>query len=271
MPTTPSLSSRRWGDINGPEVVLVHGFTQTSRSWTPVAELLARHGASVVGVDLPGHGGSGAAVVADLWEAGETLTSAAIAALRQVDRPSLLVGYSLGGRVTLHAALRHPERWSGLVLIGATAGIDDPIERETRREADDRLADEIMSTGVDAFLAKWLAQPLFATLRPDAASLEDRRSNTAAGLASSLRTCGTGGQEPLWDRLGSLEVPVTVIAGSLDAKFSALGERLCRALPNAHLRLVSGAGHACHLENPTLVSSLIIDALSSTTGKPSGH
>ena len=62
---------------------------------------------------------------------------------------------------------------------------------------------------------------------PDAANgIDERRRNTAAGLASSLRLAGTGTQEPLWDRLGELTLPVLVVVGGRDTKFTDLGRRL---------------------------------------------
>ena len=78
--------------------------------------------------------------------------------------------------------------------------------RAARRAADDALAASLTSDGLDAFLERWVAQPMFAGLAdPD---LDDRRRNTVDGLASSLRLAGTGTQEPLWDRLPSLAMPV---------------------------------------------------------------
>ena len=116
--------------------------------------------------------------------------------------PATYVGYSMGGRLCLHLALARPETVERLVLVSATAGIEDDDERATRRAADDALATSLERDGVDAFLDGWLAQPMFATLADP--GLDDRRRNVAAGLASSLRLAGTGTQQPLWDRLASL-------------------------------------------------------------------
>ena len=186
--------------------MLVHGFTQTGRSWDRVAARLAeRH--TVVTVDAPGHGESGA-IRADV--------PAAAALLGAAGGPATYVGYSMGGRLCLHLAVDQPELVRRLVLVSATAGIDDAAERATRRQADEQLAASIERDGVDAFLDRWLALPLFATLPRDAAGLDDRRRNTADGLASSLRLAGTGTQEPLWDRLPELPMPVLLVAGALD-------------------------------------------------------
>ncbi|MEA3019715.1 MAG: 2-succinyl-6-hydroxy-2,4-cyclohexadiene-carboxylate synthase [Actinomycetota bacterium] len=221
-------------------LVLVHGFTQTHRSWDPLLPHLARDH-EVIAIDAPGHGRSDG-VELDLVEGGAWLAAAGGRAT--------YVGYSMGGRLCLHAALAAPDAVRGLVLISATGGIDDDAERDARRAADDALADRVEHIGVAAFLDEWLAQPLFAGLTAETSGRAERLENTAAGLASSLRHAGAGTQAPLWDRLGELTMPVLVIAGADDAKFVALAARFVAALPRAELAVIDGAGHTVHLEQP---------------------
>jgi 2-succinyl-6-hydroxy-2,4-cyclohexadiene-1-carboxylate synthase len=245
----------------GTPVTLVHGFTQTGRSWQPVLERLGLLHAFTV-VDLPGHGRS-SAVTAGLWEGA--------AAIGEAGQHSAYVGYSLGGRFCLHLALAHPELVDALVLVSATAGLDTEQERQGRRAADEALAERIEAGGVVAFLEWWLARPLFATLSPEQAGLGDRRDNTAEGLAGSLRLAGTGQQEPLWDRLGALDMPVLVIAGERDEKFAAIGRRLAAAIgANAELVLIPGAGHACHLERGDAFCLTLADFLADVAATTRG-
>lgn len=226
-----------------PTLCLVHGFTQTRSSWGRLAEHLARS-RTVVMVDAPGHGGS-ADQRLGLWSAGREL-------MRTVGDADLL-GYSMGARICLHAALGAPAQVRRLILVGATAGIAAPTAR-ARRQADDlALAESIErggNRGLPEFLKEWLASPLFTGLSAESASIEARRGNTAAGLASSLRLCGTGSQEPLDDQLGRLDMPVLLVAGERDAKFRAEADRLGAGMANAEVAVVAGAGHACHLEQP---------------------
>ncbi len=225
----------------GPRLVLLHGFTQTGRSWGRLPARLAGHH-EVVTVDLPGHGRS-SSVAADLWATARLVAEAG-------GRADYL-GYSMGGRVALHLALARPDLVERLVLVGATAGIDSAADRAERRAADEVLAAGIERDGVDAFIERWLAGPLFATLPRDAAALESRRENTAAGLASSLRAAGTGTQEPLWGRLGAITAPVLLVVGERDARFTLLAERMQRAWGGpAEIASIPGAGHAAHLEQP---------------------
>lgn len=225
----------------GPRLTLVHGFTQTRRCWAPVADDLAGDH-EVVAVDAPGHGRS-AAVRADPWRSADLLGDAG--------GDATYLGYSMGGRLCLHLALARPERVRGLVLVGATAGIDDPAQRATRRAEDEARARRLEAEGLEAFLDGWLAQPLFAGLTEEARCLQARRENTVAGLAASLRLAGAGAQEPLWHRLEELAMPVLVVAGEHDRRFASLGRRLVAGVgDNATLALVPGAGHAAHLEAP---------------------
>lgn len=248
----PLYAERRAGDDpNLSPLILLHGFTQTSRSWDPVLPHLNRSRA-IIRVDLPGHGLS-AHADADLNRTADLVA--------ETCGHGTVVGYSMGGRVALHIALDQPRSADRLILIGATPGIVDEIERRERRRQDDLLADRIERDGVPAFLEDWLANPLFAGLPKSRADLEDRRRNTAAGLADSLRHCGTGTQTPLWTRLRSIDVPVAVIVGDRDDKFVGIGRDMVAAIGDrATLHLVEDAGHSAHLEQPAAVAA-IIDSL----------
>ncbi len=231
--------------------VLAHGFTQTARSWATFAGLLRDElpGAETIAIDLAGHGTAPPPPDANLWESARRLVDAGGTAT--------YIGYSMGGRVSLHAALASPERVRALVLIGATAGIDDPNERLARRAADERLADHIEAVGVEAFIDEWLTNPLFAGLTEQTALRDDRLRNTAGGLAASLRATGTGTQEPLWERLGEIDVPVLVLAGEHDEKFRAIGERMAALLTTSTLDVIADAGHSVHLEQPEATAAAV--------------
>lgn len=233
---------------HGPRLVLAHGFTQTARSWGAFAEAMAR-GRQIVAVDLPGHGGS-SEVRANVVESGDLLLEAA------GDEPYDLLGYSMGARVALHAALAGSPALRRLVLIGGTAGIEEPEARAARRRRDEATAAELERTGdVDGFLTRWVAMPMFAGLREP--GLDERRRNTAAGLAASLRLAGTGTQAPLWDRLATMHVPLLCLAGADDLRFIAAGRRMARAAVDGVFSVVPGAGHAAHLAQPRLCAVLV--------------
>jgi 2-succinyl-6-hydroxy-2,4-cyclohexadiene-1-carboxylate synthase len=233
------------------DLVLLHGFTQTGRSWQPIAHALAgRYRAAAP--DLPGHGA--------FAERRPASFPACDAYLRAVsEEPYVLCGYSMGGRVALHAAFSLGARVRRLVLIGASPGLADPAEHAARAASDAALADRIEAIGIDAFAAEWESQPLFAGMPRGVAELagEDRRRNTASGLAAALRGLGTGVMPSLWERLPDLDVPVDLVVGEQDEKFRGIAEKMAYALPRAGVTVVPDAGHAVQLEAPGAVVELL--------------
>ena len=230
-----------------PRLVLVHGFTQTAASWEPVASRLTSY--EIIRPELPGHGAAGHVRLG---------FEDAAAAIGETGEAATYVGYSMGGRLCLRLALDRPDLVRGLVLVGASPGLAEAAERTARQEADEALAADIERVGTGAFLQRWLGQPLFATLRPTPDDVAARNLNPPDGLAAALRSLGTGAQEPLWDRLGELAVPVLLVAGQGDAKFAALAGRMAAAIgPNASVELVPEAGHAAHLEQPDAFCDLL--------------
>jgi 2-succinyl-6-hydroxy-2,4-cyclohexadiene-1-carboxylate synthase len=242
----------------GRRLVLLHGFTQGPRSWDQlVAALDPTY--EIVRVTLPGHGpAGGASAQARLpFEAAAGAVADAVAATAGPE-PAAWFGYSLGGRLALRVALDRPDLVDALALLGATAGIEDGAARAARVEIDERLASGLERTGVERFVDGWLAQELFARLPRAAAGVEERRAGTPEGLAAALRLLGAGAQEPVWDRLGEIDVPVLVMAGEHDSKFSGLAFRLAAGIgPSAGISFIPGAGHAAHLERPRSVAAIL--------------
>jgi 2-succinyl-6-hydroxy-2,4-cyclohexadiene-1-carboxylate synthase len=248
------------GDASGTEVeptgeptrgavVMLHGFTQTGRCLGPVADRLGEH-REVLTPDLPGHG-----VTAALGHLG---CPAIADHLAERCGPAHWIGYSLGGRIALNVAVAHPESVHSLVLIGATAGIEDPTERERRRQLDHERADRVEQLGVVEFTRRWLDMGMFAGLPEHAHFINERRTNTPAGLAGSLRNAGTGSMEPLWGQLHDLQMPVLLLSGERDTAFTDTAARLAARIgDNATALTVPGAGHAAHLEAPELTLRLI--------------
>jgi 2-succinyl-6-hydroxy-2,4-cyclohexadiene-1-carboxylate synthase len=233
-------------------IVLLHGFSGTRHTWDGVTELLDRERYRPLAIDLPGHG--------DATDAPRPISFAGCVqhVLAATPERFTLCGYSMGGRIALHVALAAPERVTRLVLVATSAGIEDASARAARRLADRQLADDLGRIPYEEFIERWRTQPLFAEDPPQVGALAraDQRRNRPDAMAAVLRGLGTGEMPPLWDRLGELSMPVTVLAGERDAKFQALGHRLVERLPRAELVLVPG-GHGLPLENPAAVAEAL--------------
>ena len=233
---------------SGPIVVWLHGFTQTKDSAHSFRSILAGTN-ELVTLDLPGHG-ENASIQATLGETADLLASSL------TREPIVLAGYSFGARVALHFALAYPERLRGLVLLSATRGMEQQRERDERRQRDEELAERIERVGVESFLDEWLALPLFATL-PDDPVERAARSSDARGLANSLRRAGTGTQQWLAPQLATINVPTLALSGELDEKFTREAAAIAAAMADSDVAVVTGAGHAAHLERPGLCAAPI--------------
>jgi 2-succinyl-6-hydroxy-2,4-cyclohexadiene-1-carboxylate synthase len=234
-------------------LVLLHGFGGTRRTWDRVIARLDPQRYRPLALDLPGHG--------DLSSYKRPITFAGCVeeVLAAAPERFALCGYSMGGRLALHVALAAPHRVARLVLVSSTAGIEDASERCARRAADHALADQLESIPFEDFIARWRAQDLFAHEPPSvsALALEDHRHNRPRSLAAVLRGIGTGEMEPLWDRIGDLEIPVHVVVGKRDAKFRALAERMQGLLSHGSVCLLPG-GHGLPLERPDALARVLM-------------
>ena len=253
--TTPTAAGpiSVWTRGRGPTALALHGFTGSGRDW----ESLPWPG-RLVAPDLPGHGASRLEPEAISVATCAQLLSAAIPA----ESPQLLIGYSMGGRTAIRLALEAPGRVAGLVLVGATAGIESPRARARRAAEDEARAARVLAAGVPAFQAEWEQMGLLRSQLDLPAAIwgpmrKRRLANRAEGLAASLRGMGTGAMEPLWERLGELTMPTLIVVGEHDAKYRAIAERLMAALPRPRLAVLAGAGHCAWLEAPSAFATSV--------------
>jgi 2-succinyl-6-hydroxy-2,4-cyclohexadiene-1-carboxylate synthase len=236
----------------GPPVTLLHGFTQSGRSWRELISHMPEGWKWIV-PDLRGHGQTVTSPGAQCSM--QACTEDLVALWEELDLGRThLVGYSMGGRLALHVAARRPERLLSLVTIGAHAGLEEDA-RAGRSAGDEALAERIENDGLESFVDYWGSLSLFAGLRRRgegylAQLRADRMQNHVAGLACSLRGMGAGVMEPVWGDLGRVNVPCTFVAGQLDHGYVASARRLAATVPNGQVEIVPRAGHAVHQERP---------------------
>ncbi len=250
----------------GKPLVLLHGFTGSSQSWTELANAL-KDQFKIITVDLLGHGQTDVPddpqryamphAAADLIAICESL------AIKRFN----LLGYSMGGRLALYVAAHYPHRVKRLILESASPGLLTTMEREQRQQSDDHLAQQIEEKGIEWFVDFWENIPLFASQKNLSHELQARQraqrlSNSPVGLANSLRGIGTGVQPSLWHDLDKLTMPVLLLTGALDTKFTALSDQMAAKIANVQVIKVEDAGHTVHLEKPDICISHISTFLS---------
>ena len=260
------------GPDGAPPVVLLHGFLGCARDFQPILDALS-HQYRCLALDLPGHGGEPGPAsgrgnpffqVVDLLAA--TLELAGV-------RRFHVVGYSMGGRVALGLAVKYPDRVRRAVLIGSSPGLESASERQARAARDRALADSLEGDDFERFLSDWYDRPLFGGLKdtPGFAKILARRlEGDPRALAAALRALSVGVQPSLWPDLATLASPLRVVVGERDPKYVALGRRVATTAEGAECVVVSGAGHAVHIEQPDEVSRLVHEFFRHEEDDPDG-
>jgi 2-succinyl-6-hydroxy-2,4-cyclohexadiene-1-carboxylate synthase len=180
------------------------------------------------------------------------------------------LGYSLGGRLALGAAIALRDRCPALILESASPGLPSLQERTDRTRSDSELAAWIETVGIEPFVDHWEALDLWASQLklPDQGRgvlRAQRLENRGSGLANSLRGIGTGSQPSFHHDLPGLRTPVCLIAGEEDDRYSRLSGEMHAALPASQLRIVPAAGHAVHFERPPIFNEIVLSFLQSLT------
>jgi 2-succinyl-6-hydroxy-2,4-cyclohexadiene-1-carboxylate synthase len=233
----------------------VHGFTGSPKSWGFLDDLPTT---PRIAPALVGHAGSAAGTEVLRFE-DEVDRLAALAA----DAASLhVVGYSLGARLALGLALRHPSRVARLTLISAHPGLATQSERVQRRASDATWCELLETRGIEAFVDAWQAQPLWASQArlPAAVSTQkqqERLSHTASGLCRSLRVTGLAEMPCYLPALSEIQAPIDVLAGALDRKFCDLAQVIAKNSTRARIEIVPEAGHDLLLERPDFITAVI--------------
>ena len=172
----------------------------------------------------------------------------------------VLAGYSMGGRLALHALLENGHPWQAAVIVSAHPGLENPEERAQRRASDSVWATRALAGNWQEFLTAWNAQPVLggAIRDPQASgSLVMRRRE----IARSFVDWSLGAQEPLWDRLREINIPVLWVAGENDAKFLDLARRATALVPNSRLAVAPRSGHRVPWEAEAWLAEEVVSFL----------
>jgi 2-succinyl-6-hydroxy-2,4-cyclohexadiene-1-carboxylate synthase len=228
----PPLPLHRFGIPGAPRVLWLHGWLGSGREgadlfapWLSDYEFLCP--------DLPGHG------EAPQLDFDPQRCLDAIAELAA--SCSCAIGYSLGGRLLMRAALQHPGAFRRLVLESAFLGYTQLEQRADRRELDAQRAADLRRDGLEAFCEHWYAQPMWAGFRAP-------RIGNADALAQALEAFSSGLQPNLRPWLRYTTCPILWLAGTRDTAYVQQAQGV-RIFSTAEVALLD-AGHNIHAQNP---------------------
>ena len=225
----PRFAKEEWreevGNFGKPETFMIwclHGAMGQAGDWDEFSRGMAAHGQSCRAVELwrflecEGRGLADWAAVfnAEVRAAGEG--------------ENVLVGYSMGGRLALHALLDAPDLWQKAVIVSAHPGLQSEEERLQRMASDAEWAGRALTSDWSQFLRLWDAQKVLQGGAPAEPDPRMKLINRRRALARSFMEWSLGKQENLRGRLGAIACPVLWITGTQDEKFTSLARE---ALP----------------------------------------
>jgi len=214
----------------------LHGAVGMTADWDEFAERMCAAGQEVCMVDLWGFVEEGACSFADF-------AAELNARVRAEEEAPVLLGYSMGGRLALHALLEDGVPWRAGVIVSAHPGIRDPEERVMRVAKDAEWATGAFSGSWQKFLADWNSQGVLEGEMVGRLGDRNRLEPRRVAVARGFMEWSLGKQEDLGPRLGEIECPVLWLTGERDARFSALAEEAIPLISNGLHRVMSGAGH----------------------------
>lgn len=243
----------------GPPVVLGHSFLCSGKMWgDQVPALCAKF--RVINPDLRGHGRSGHVTRSfSLYDA----LSDAIAVLDRLGiERATWCGLSIGGMVALRAALTHPDRVAGLILLDTDAGPETGLRKFKFRA----MGAGVQVVGFRPFLTS-IARLMFgATTRRQNPTLvsEWKKQFASVHVPSALRCLEALMQrDSLLGRLDQIGAPTLVLVGEEDRSLPApLSRRIHDRLRHSTFGLIPAAGHLSSLEQPAPVTDAILGFLS---------
>ena len=221
-----------------PVFLCLHGLVDDLTVWDRLAPGLEMRG-TVVRYDQRGHGNASSPPGPYMRD---DLAADAIGVLDHVEADrAILVGHSMGGIMAMAAALNHPDRVAGLVLIGTTA------------QASEKAAawyTKIASAGLNDGLAG-LARTIYG---PNS----DRPINgDAVGISEVTRILQQLHRDPLTPHLGGVQCPALLVVGEHDPLGAKATEICARALPDATVEFVDDVGHWVHVQAPDRILSAL--------------
>ena len=244
-----------------PQLIAFHGFMGVGRDFEPFEKACGR---TFWSPDLIGHGAFqcmdssqyGLDAQLEYWS-------------NRIPDGSVLIGYSMGGRLALQFACRYPNKLAGLVLIGATPGIQEEKARIQRQHWDRIQANRIVEMGVETFYNEWQKMPIIATQQNISPSIQAemksaRLAQSIEGLSQSMLHFGTGTMQACWDALQDLQVPTLLMVGEHDLKYREIAFQMLGRIPKnkSSLAIISKTGHCAHLESLEECSRILVRWLS---------
>lgn len=234
-------------------IIFLHGFTGSANDWLFIFGKFPENFLPAA-IDLIGHGKSSSPVELDYYSPLAITNQLNNIFTKLGFEKVILCGYSMGGRVALNFAAQFPQKVSALILESVSKGLSTEEEKNERLLNDSALADKINNEGIESFINYWMNIPLFETLKnlhykKYESIVKSKLYNSATGLSNSLRGFSTGNMNVDLKEFNKHNIPVLLVTGGLDEKFTNINTNLVNEFTNAKHEIIKTVGHNSHIEN----------------------
>ena len=250
--------------MSGYPVVFLHGFLGNQKEWLDIIKSL-KNKYRIILFDLPGHGGS----VFDVNKIDKKIyeftntTNTIVNILKKLNvNKSMLIGYSMGGRLALNLAIKYPSIFSKVFIESASPGLETEQEILKRKANDEKTAKLIKELNFSEFIDNWYNQKVFEGIKKSL-KYEDlknqRLKNDTNNIALALKGLSVANMPCLWNKLSNLKLPLYFIAGKNDEKYCIIGQRMSQYSQKISFKIVNNCGHNIHFENREEYLNLLVN------------
>ena len=234
------------------KIFCIHGNFQTAKVWQPLEE---RMKAEISDLDM---------VCEDLWATQfQSFDDWTEDFCNRVEsegngEKSILLGYSLGGRLALQACVRRPDLWQATIVVGADPGLESEQQKSLQLDRDRNWAERLKREPLEKLADEWDEQPVFCGVKNQAP--RNLGEMDASKLSRQFEVFSKGLQQNLVPELANLKTPpVLFLSGEKDQKYQGIGEKLAKSSPIVTAQVVADAGHRVPWENPESFAQVLID------------
>ncbi len=254
MPKSTSNGVDIWYEVtgDGPAMVLVHANPFDHDLWLYQAAHFSTW-FTVVSIDIRGYGRS--AKITEPYSQ-EDQCNDVLGVMDDLGiEKAVLGGCSVGSGISIHLGIDHPDKFSGIILVGGNAGVSDRYMQRVEGYTKDLegyhikhlkllVAEDFPDTKLGAYILNlWV----------------EREPRLRGDAIAQVFHAGNG--TDMTPRLGEMKAPVLVINGEYDNSLPA-GKITAQGVPDGIQKILPGTGHACCIEDPAGFDALVVEFLS---------
>ncbi|APJ02538.1 alpha/beta fold hydrolase [Silvanigrella aquatica] len=164
-----------------------------------------------------------------------------------IKNKNILIGYSLGGRLALHALIQS-NKWDAAIIVSANPGLSHEAEKQARIANDIAWANRFLNEKWENVMESWNSQGVFSNMKN--ILTRDEKQFNKNEVASMLTDFSLGKQENLREKIKSLHIPILWLAGDKDSKFANVTMEMKELINTIEIKIIADAGHRIPWEKP---------------------